>query len=272
MSGHHVGKETDHQCEGLGEDAYHLDDGNERCRIRLEEQGHLGPEDFLPVFLVAEDVDQEHRAEGEEERDVDVARHVGSTGEDGQQTEQIGHEDEEEDGEQIRGIPLIMLLTDAGLDHVVVDIHHEHLHRTHKSLGSLAGGIVLLVPPRHAEEHGYQDDGHNPDLAHRLGDAQVERALGGAVGHLLVDFAMVRLVEEEVAGQRLLRAERPFSRGTASQDDGQRNAHIARNVPLVGIRQVVEHNLGDVDGLLFPIALSGQQMERHAHHHENEQY
>ena len=79
VSGHHVGKETDHQCEGLGEDAHHLDDGNERCGIRLEEQGHLGPEDFLPVFLVAEDVDQEHRAEGEEERDVDVARHVGST-------------------------------------------------------------------------------------------------------------------------------------------------------------------------------------------------
>ena len=59
---HHVGKETDHQREGLREDTEELDNRHDRCRISLQEQGHIGPEDFLPVLLVGKDVDGKHRA------------------------------------------------------------------------------------------------------------------------------------------------------------------------------------------------------------------
>ena len=62
MSCHHVGKETDHQRKGLREDTEELDDGHDRCRIGLQEQRYLRPEDFRPVLLVGEDVDGQHRA------------------------------------------------------------------------------------------------------------------------------------------------------------------------------------------------------------------
>ena len=60
MACHDVGKESDHQGKGLGEDAhelYHGDDGNRR----LEPCGHVGPEDVLPVVLVAREL---HHDEG----------------------------------------------------------------------------------------------------------------------------------------------------------------------------------------------------------------
>ena len=81
VSGHDVGKETDHQGEGLGEDAEKLDDGHDGNRC-LEPRGDLGPEDFLPVLLVAEEVDGKHGEHGQEEGNGDIACHIGTTGDD----------------------------------------------------------------------------------------------------------------------------------------------------------------------------------------------
>ena len=79
---HHVGKETDHKGKRLGEHAEELDYRHERHRVGLEEEWHIRPENILPVLLVAEEVYGHHRAESQEERDVDVSRYVGTTGED----------------------------------------------------------------------------------------------------------------------------------------------------------------------------------------------
>ena len=66
MSRHHVGKETNHKSERLGENAEELYDWHQRHRISLEEYRHMGPEDVFPILLVAEEVDGNHRAYGKE--------------------------------------------------------------------------------------------------------------------------------------------------------------------------------------------------------------
>ena len=86
MSCHHVGKETDHQRKGLGQNTKQFDEGHDGHGVCLQESRHVGPEDFLPVLLVAEEVDGQHGAQRQEERDVDVTRHVGSTREYRQQS------------------------------------------------------------------------------------------------------------------------------------------------------------------------------------------
>ena len=75
VSCHHVGKESDHQGEGLREDAHELDERDDGCRA-LQPCGHIGPEDILPVVFVARELYDDKRAEGKEERHGDVARHV----------------------------------------------------------------------------------------------------------------------------------------------------------------------------------------------------
>ena len=61
MSCHHIGKETDHQREGLGEDTEQLNgwhDGDS-----LQEEGHIRPEDVLPVLTVTKQVDCQERTQ-----------------------------------------------------------------------------------------------------------------------------------------------------------------------------------------------------------------
>ena len=85
VSRHHIGKETDHQRKGLGEHSeqlYSRHDGNRS----LQEYGHIGPEDILPVLSVAKQVDSQERTHSQEKRDVDVTRHVRATWEDRQQS------------------------------------------------------------------------------------------------------------------------------------------------------------------------------------------
>ena len=146
MSCHHVGEETDHEGKRFGEHTEELNHRHYGHGVRLKEKGHLGPEDFLPVFLVAEEVDGNHRAYGKEECDVDVSRHVGTTGEDWYEANHVGDEYEEEDGEEIGSILLVVLLAHRRTDEVVVDSHHEHLHSSDEPARSLALLVALLIP------------------------------------------------------------------------------------------------------------------------------
>ena len=110
MACHHIGEETDHESKRLGEHAEKLNHRHYGHGVGLQEERHLGPEDFLPVFLVAEEVDGYHRTYGKEQGDVDVSCHIGTTGEDRYQTYHIGDEDEEEHREKIGSILLVVLL------------------------------------------------------------------------------------------------------------------------------------------------------------------
>ena len=268
VTSHHVGKQTDHQREGLGDDTEEFDDRHDSHRISLQEGRHIGPEDLLPVLLVAEQVDGQHRTECQEERDVDVARHIGTTREDGQQTQHIGDEDEEEGRQQVGCIGTVVLLADGVLDEVVVDRHHQHLHHTYETLRHILGGVMLLVPTGTAEEDTQHDDHDDPYLQHTLGDADIPRTHTRAVGKPFVDLAVLLLVEVEAhivlsLFHRLLDARTaedvPLSGGFAPDDHRQRNADMLAadggDVPLIGISEVSEHYLLHV----YPLTLTGRQ-------------
>jgi len=75
VTGHHVGKKSDHQGEWLREDTHELNHGNDGNRS-LEPGGHIGPEDVLPVVLVARELHDQEGAEGQEERHGDISRHI----------------------------------------------------------------------------------------------------------------------------------------------------------------------------------------------------
>ena len=257
---HHVGKETDHEGEGLGEDTNDLNDGNQRSGVGLQEERHLGPEDFLPVLFVAEDVDEKHRADGEEERDVDVTRHVSAAREDGEESEDVRRENEEEDREEIRGKLLVMFLADASADDAVMDSHGEHLHHSYESAGCFALLVALTIPSSAREEYGEHDEDYNPNLDGRLGEAQVEGALSGAVAEVLENLAVGLFVEVEALVVLAFLGcffngfnggEEPLARVAATQDDGQGNADVLSlvrsNVPFVGVCKVFKYNLRDVD-------------------------
>ena len=66
VSCHHIGEETDHERERFGKDTEQLNHRHYGHWVCLQEERHLRPEDFLPIFLVAEEVDGNHRAYGKE--------------------------------------------------------------------------------------------------------------------------------------------------------------------------------------------------------------
>ena len=254
VTGHHVGKKTNHQGKGLGDDTKELDDGHDGRGIGLQEQRHLWPEDFLPVLFVGKDIDSQHRAECQEERDVDIASHVGTCREDGNQANQVGGQDKEEHGEQIGRIGLVVLLADGRLNQIVMDHHHHHLYGSHKSLGRFAMGIVALIPAGTRQEDGDEHDDYNPYLGNGLGDAQVYGAHLFA-SYTLIDLAMMLFTEEEGLWQSVGCAEMPLACILAPDDDGQGHtemlAFVRGDMPLIGIGQVLQHNLRDVQFLAF---------------------
>ena len=228
MTSHHVGKETDHQREWLCEHSEQLNQRHHRSGIGLEEQGNLGPEDLLPVLLVGKDVDGKHGTYSQEEGDVDVTSNIGAAREYRNQSDEITGQNKEEHREQIRSIGFVMLLTYRRLDEVIMYRHHDHLHRTYKSLRSLALGVVVLIPAGTAQEYYDEHGHHNPDLQHTLGDAQVKWANLLAC-HALIYLAVMLLAEEELIGQTVSGTEEPLLSGIitrTTKDDGQRNADV----------------------------------------------
>ena len=95
MAAHDIGKQTDHQGEGLREDAEKFYHRHHRY-WHFQPCGHFGPEDFLPILSVAEQVDGQEGAEGQEECDGNITCDVGSTREDGQQSQEVAQEYKEE--------------------------------------------------------------------------------------------------------------------------------------------------------------------------------
>ena len=154
--------------------------------------------------------------------------------------------------------------------------HHDHLHRTYKSLRSLALGVVVLIPACTAQEYYDEHGHHNPDLQHTLGDAQVKWANLLAC-YALIYLAVMLLAEEELIGQTVSGTEEPLLSGIitrTTKDDGQRNADmmalVAGDMPFVRVGQVLEYNLGDVELLTFStLASQGGSRQQRYHHQED---
>ena len=103
MSCHHIGKKSDHQREGLSEDAEELNERHQGYG-HLEPRGHMRPEDVFPISLRSCDVGDDERAKSQEEREGDITCEVASSGRERNHAHDIGNEDEEETGEEVRRI------------------------------------------------------------------------------------------------------------------------------------------------------------------------
>ncbi len=259
MTAHDVGKETYHEGERLGEDAEHFDDGH-HGHGHFEPCGNGRPKDFFPIFLVAEEVHEKERTEGEEEGDVDVARDVCASGEDGDEPQEIRDKDEEEGGEEEWRVATIVLLADRGSDEVVVDAHNEHLHEAYEAFGRFARRFTSAVPTCGTYEYEGHEDNDNPYLHHVLRNAEIPGAHIFAVCQMLVDFPILCFVEieamigtvgafvEACGTEHLPSAFLPF------HDDGKGYGDVVSvprgDMPLIGVAHVAEHDFLHVDGRL----------------------
>ena len=179
MTGQDVREESDHQGERLGEHSDDLDCRHQRERD-LQPGRNLRPEDVLPVVPVSEDVDGNEGEDRHHCGDCYVARGVGASREERQDAHQVVHEDEEECGQQVRGVAAVVG-SDAWLDHIVLDHHHQHLDYPGKALRSLAHAVMTPVPA--GGQKDYQDHQQTVDRKAEdvLGDGDVQRTHLGAV-------------------------------------------------------------------------------------------
>ena len=108
MAGEYIGKEPDHQAERLGEHTYDFNHRHKRNR-NFEPGRDIRPEYILPIVLVAEDVDSKEGEEGQYQGHGYVAGDIGTSREERHYTHKIVDEDEEECGQQVRGVALVVL-------------------------------------------------------------------------------------------------------------------------------------------------------------------
>ena len=164
VTSHDVGKESDCEREGLGEESdelNHSHDGTQPGRQLLV------PEDLRPIRSRTVDVGDHEGEECQRHGDCDVAGQVGRARD---ESAQVGEEDEEEGCEQIGRIA-IDILRNVGFDDVIVDEAHQHLNRSDQSaLGSLGLGILALVPIGTMNQHPDEKNADDEETGYILGD------------------------------------------------------------------------------------------------------
>ena len=94
VSRHDVGKQTDHQGKGLGENAEQLDGWHDGHRT-LQPHRHFRPKDFFPIFLGAEYIDRNKCTQCQDQCNGNIAGHIASTRKDRYQAHEIIDKDEE---------------------------------------------------------------------------------------------------------------------------------------------------------------------------------
>ena len=98
VTGRHVGEESNHQHDGLGEDTHQLDHRHQGEYLQpCRHSG--GVEDVNPIMLVATDVGNQESDDSQGSRHGDIARDIGTSGEEGYQAQDVAEEDEEEQSE-----------------------------------------------------------------------------------------------------------------------------------------------------------------------------
>ena len=264
MSGHHVGEQTDHQRERLRENPDQLDRRHHR-HGNLEPCGYFGPENLLPVLPRSEQVHGKERTQRKHQRHGDVARYVRPAREERDQPHQVVDENEEEHRQQIGREPFV-IPADATLDQIVVDHHHEHLHRADESFRHGFLDRPLLVPSRYAEHDADQNQTVKHQRESRFRDRQIERSDIFSVDPF-DDLALVRSLRRDpvaaVLGpvsQTRRHEDIPAPR-LASQNHRKRHAQLAsvprRDMPLVRVADMPEDDPFHIDRLARP-ALGGR--------------
>ena len=99
---HHVREQTHAEGRRLREYTEYLDQLHNRQR-ELKEQGHIRPENLLPIMFGTENVRDDECAQCENQRNRYVARKIRSTGEYDHESNDIHHKNKEEHCQQIGG-------------------------------------------------------------------------------------------------------------------------------------------------------------------------
>ena len=172
MACHDIGEETDHQGKRLREYSHKLNGRDEG--ESLKGHWHVGPENFLPVMLVATELYDDKRAQGKEESNGDITGHIASAWRKRNKSHDIAGEDEEEASEQI-GTILLIAFSYTWLDNIVDHIHHEHLNEPCEALGRIVTGLVLAIPAGRQENAQQQYNDTDKHRGHGLRDRDVER-------------------------------------------------------------------------------------------------
>ena len=132
----------------------------------------------MAVAVEGDDKEHHHR-QGEGHRDV--AREVGAAGEEGHQAQQVGEEDEEECREQEGHEPLVFVLADGALGHIVTYEEDDGLQQGLQAFGGLAcTAAVAFGHGKEGEDHQGEDHQRGK---HVLGDGQVPNVRGGGLVH-----------------------------------------------------------------------------------------
>ena len=176
MAAHHIGKQTNHQRDGLGEDAENF---NHRHQRQFQSHGHVGPENFFPVFFVAGEVGHQECGYGKHHGHCQIAGKIGATGKYHNQAQQVHREDEEEASEQI-GAVFRRLFAHNGANRVVVHKFHNHF----QSGGEFARRfhLVLFIPISDAHHHQHHQDGGNEDAGSIFGDREIKWPIFLSIG------------------------------------------------------------------------------------------
>lgn len=243
VTGRHVGEESDHQHDGLGEDTHQLDHRHQG--EDLEPRRHAGGvEDVDPVVLVAAEVGDQEGDDRQDGRHGDIARDIGAGGEEGYQAQDVAEEDEEEEGQQVGQVALVVLLPYHRTHDTVAHEDHEHLHQALHPLGGLVGPFLVA-------RAGHEDDDdqqHHGDHHGRrgLGDAEVDglHTRGVALGVDAHDLLLLGTAAHQgialvggMAVVELIRHE-DVQVAVVDEDDRQRDGHGMLLAVLIVIEQV----------------------------------
>ena len=171
MAGGDVGEKTDHQHEGLRENADELHNRHQRDG-KFEEPRHARRvDDVFPVVLVGRKGGHQESDDSQDTGDGNVAGDVGATRENRDQPHQVVDKDEEKQGEQIGEVFFVFVAQGRNGD-FVTDKQDERFHKPPRSVGSLV--LALLVLLCHFQEEPQQDDDRNDQGTHILGDGYVD--------------------------------------------------------------------------------------------------
>ena len=166
VTAHHVSKQTHAECSRLGEDAEELDDRHDGYR-ELQPEGHVGPENILPVVLVAFDVCDEESADSQRHRHCDVAGKVCTAREYYHEPKQVHEEYQEKDGKEVSGKARRFVFEGVAND-AVVDKRDEHFEETHTLTRCFFA--VSLIESNEQECHQSDESGGNQERADVFGD------------------------------------------------------------------------------------------------------
>ena len=257
MAGGDIGEETYHEHDGLGEDAYDLDERHEGENLKPSRDAR-GVENVNPIVAIAADVGDEEGDDGESGGDSEVAGDVGASREERNKAQDVAEEDEEEEGEQIREITAIVSLADHGTSDAVAHEYHEQFDDALETLGRLVA--ALLITCFGDEDDDDEEDNGDEDGRGGLGDAEVDGLddVAGRIEDWIAEgvdtddfFASGAAADETITlviGMSMMetRGEKEVDMTVVDEDDGERDSDSMVAVVAAVVEDMPGMCVGDV--------------------------